>query len=143
MMRALEAGAESASAVGENLGLSVSAVTQVANRLESLGLIQRTETLSDRRVKPLALTDRGRELLDLRNQVRVERADTAMRRISLEDQTAILQALTILRDAWISEDPSKAVPVISAEVSQQSTTTSSTEELTSMARRMIETHRPA
>src|SRR3954470_22134365 len=58
LMRLLYPDAKSHSSVGEELGISVSAITQVANRLEILGLVERQENATDRRIKNLKLTEK-------------------------------------------------------------------------------------
>ena len=63
MLRILNGAPHTTSAVGESLGLSVSAITQMANRLEASGLVARTDDESDRRIKMLSLTQRGRDIM--------------------------------------------------------------------------------
>src|SRR5215472_9587622 len=52
----LQAGPRTVSAVSEELGISVSATTQIADRLERAGLVERVAERDDRRMKLLRLT---------------------------------------------------------------------------------------
>jgi DNA-binding MarR family transcriptional regulator len=131
MMRALEAGPEPASTVGDQLCLSVSAVTQVANRLENLGLITRTGVTTDRRVKLLSLTSLGREWLDQRNRFRIERVQAALGRIAPEDRASILRSLRTLDTAWQAERAVRKARKLLSEPDE-----SSAEELSNFAVRL-------
>ena len=66
------------SSLGEELGLSVSAVTQMANRLDAIGLLARNEDPTDRRVKNLTLTPLGLELMRKRQERRVLLLETVL-----------------------------------------------------------------
>jgi len=50
--------------LGEYLGVSSAAVSQLLERLVKQGLILRSEDPNDRRVKQIVLTDRGNQILD-------------------------------------------------------------------------------
>src|SRR5215475_13228987 len=58
----------SMSEIGRELNLSPSAVTQVSDRLERRGLIERVFLDEDRRVRKLRLTKKGQQLVRLREQ---------------------------------------------------------------------------
>jgi DNA-binding MarR family transcriptional regulator len=51
------------SEIGDELGVSSAAASQMLDRLVQQGLITRTEDPNDRRVKRLVITDRGKQLL--------------------------------------------------------------------------------
>ena len=51
------------SEIGDELGVSSAAASQMLDRLVNQGLITRTEDPDDRRVKRLVLTDTGKQLL--------------------------------------------------------------------------------
>src|SRR5207244_9136663 len=55
----LYTGPRTLSALGDELAISVSAVTQIADRLERAGLVERVAAPDDRRMKHLRLTSRG------------------------------------------------------------------------------------
>src|SRR5580658_1807408 len=78
VMRLLYAGPSTPSEISAQLSLSVSAITQVANRLEALGLIERSEDCDDRRVRHLRLSARGHALMFRRHTGRVHRAQVAL-----------------------------------------------------------------
>ena len=50
--------------LGDHLGITRAAASQMLNRLVQHGLILRSEDPDDRRAKQLALTDKGREVLE-------------------------------------------------------------------------------
>lgn len=85
VMRMLYAGPSTASELSTQLSLSVSAITQVSNRLEGLGLIERSEDFEDRRVRHLRLTQKGHSLMYRRHTARVRSARMAL--AALDDQT--------------------------------------------------------
>ena len=59
----LQAGPRTVSAISEELGISVSASTQIADRLERAGFVERVAGQDDRRMKKLQLTLHGAEVL--------------------------------------------------------------------------------
>jgi DNA-binding MarR family transcriptional regulator len=65
---------QSMSALSSELGISLSAMTQIANRLERDDLVKRVTKNNDRRVRCLQLTQRGQQMMQLREDVRVARA---------------------------------------------------------------------
>lgn len=88
-----EGGPKSHSAVSDELGISVSAVTQVANRLEALGYVERVESARDRRVKLLKLTSHGVRLMAARRDYRVEQALRALSALDTKTQDQLLSVL--------------------------------------------------
>ena len=56
-------GALGVSDIGDELGISCAAASQMLDRLVQQGLITRSEDPKDRRAKQLVLTDRGRQVL--------------------------------------------------------------------------------
>jgi DNA-binding MarR family transcriptional regulator len=82
--------------IGNDLGVTNSAASQMLDRLVQIKLINRTEDPSDRRGKLVVLTDRGREILikgSLANQLWLE--DLA-RSMTPEEQVQVKQAIIIL-----------------------------------------------
>ena len=61
------------STLGRDLGISLSALTQIADRLERAGLVQRLAEGTDRRVRCLQLTPRGEKIMRQRHAARVDR----------------------------------------------------------------------
>jgi DNA-binding MarR family transcriptional regulator len=92
-------GRRTMSQVGDSLGISVSAVTQMADRLERAGLVERvSEVGGDRRARFLQLTARGQTMMQERNAMRVSRASVALRRLTPEQRQSILDALDTLEN---------------------------------------------
>lgn len=94
-------GPRTMSQIGEELGISVSAVTQLADRLEKVDLVERqaVDREGDRRARYLALTPRGAELMESRRRCRVQRVAAALARLPDSDQTRVVAALETLLSA--------------------------------------------
>ena len=99
MMRLLAQKTWTPSNLGEELGLSVSAVTQMANRLDSIGYVSRTEDPVDRRVKHLTLTPLGRERMERRQARRINRLEVVLQNMAVERQVEFLRLLEELTEA--------------------------------------------
>ena len=56
-------GSNSVSSIGEHLGVTSAAASQLLERLVQQGIIQRVEDQHDRRVRQIILTDDGRQLI--------------------------------------------------------------------------------
>ena len=92
-------GRRTMSQIGDELAISVSAVTQVADRLERAQLVERLPDVGgDRRTRFLQLTAHGKLLMEARSEARLHRAASALRRLSSEQRRAVLDALEVLRD---------------------------------------------
>jgi DNA-binding MarR family transcriptional regulator len=98
----LQSGPAAMSAVGEELGISMSAVTQIADRLERSGFVERIPGDEDRRMKRLVLTDHGREVMGARHQRRVGRVSAVLKGLSPERRVDVLAALNDLLAASAS-----------------------------------------
>ena len=92
----LDPGPRTISDLAKELSITVSAVTQLADRLEAAGLVERLAGLDDRRTKRLRLTDRGAETLRARRQRRLTRAAEVLRGLPPADRAKVLKALTTL-----------------------------------------------
>ena len=98
----LLAGQHTMSQLGEELGISVSAVTQIADRLIKLDMAHRLNTDSasgDRRVRYLALTPTGESLMRSRRDGRRERVAGVLQHLSAPEQNAVRSALELLLQA--------------------------------------------
>ena len=97
-------GAKSMSAVSRELGVSHSAVTQISDRLEQADLVTRVAEDNDRRVRCLRLTDRGKEIMRLRETARIERVSAVLEHLSPQAKQDLRNALkTLLKacaDTW-------------------------------------------
>lgn len=95
----LQGGPRSMTLLGEELAISVSAVTQIADRLERTGLVERVAEADDRRMKLLRLTESGAELMRGRREMRIERVGEVLARLSPDVRAAALKAIRALVDA--------------------------------------------
>lgn len=95
----LREGSLSMSAIGRELGISLSAVTQIADRLERTELVCRVAQDTDRRVRLLQLTPTGSEMVQQRHARRVERVLSVLQALRPEEWEPILQALQRLAEA--------------------------------------------
>ncbi len=87
-------GKRTMSQVSEDLSISVSAVTQMADRLEKTGMVERVSDCGgDRRTRFLQLTPHGQTLMESRHILRISRATAILRLVSVEERREILQAL--------------------------------------------------
>lgn len=93
------------SAIGDHLGVTNAAASQMVDRLVQLGLLERSEDPQDRRVRQLTLTAEGKKVVEesmaARRQWMVQLTDA----LTPQDQRAITAALTILTDAAVHLEP--------------------------------------
>jgi DNA-binding MarR family transcriptional regulator len=82
--------------LGDKLGLTSSAASQLLERLVQQGLILRSEDPSDRRVKQLILTDKGRQILQGSIQARQSWLSDLAETLSDCEKEAIIAALNIM-----------------------------------------------
>lgn len=105
----LHEGRRTMSQIGEDLGISVSAVTQMADRLEKAGMVERVaEPGGDRRTRHLQLTRHGDDLMRSRREERRRRAGDVLRHLPPEKRTAISEALDALLEACRLQGPDAA-----------------------------------
>jgi DNA-binding MarR family transcriptional regulator len=86
-------GARSMKELSVELGVSQSAITQIADRLEAAGLVTRGAVGDDRRVKNLELTPRARKLLREREEQRIDRVREILEQLSPPDREVLLESL--------------------------------------------------
>ncbi len=87
------------SSLGEDLGVTSAAASQMIERLVQQGLLERCEDPRDRRVRQVALTARGRELVEHSTQARRSWTEGLTRVLSPEEQKQIAAALHRLAEA--------------------------------------------
>jgi MarR family transcriptional regulator, organic hydroperoxide resistance regulator len=93
MMQALAPGVElPMSALADELHCDASNVTGIVDRLEERGLIERRPDPADRRVKRLAITDKGAELRE-RMLARLFEPPAAMKRLTRSEQITLRELL--------------------------------------------------
>lgn len=95
----LQFGPQSMSAISEEFQISVSAVTQLADRLERAGLVERVSGSDDRRCKMLQLTPYGANVMQTRAQWRVQRVASVLSQLEPAERDALIEAIQILFDA--------------------------------------------
>lgn len=101
----LQAGPRTLSSLSQDLYISVSAMTQIADRLERSGMVERVSGAEDRRVRLLQLSPLGVERMKSRRAFRINRAEEALMQLSEEERCTILNAVTRLLDAATETAP--------------------------------------
>jgi DNA-binding MarR family transcriptional regulator len=101
---ALFGGACSMKELSLRLGVSQSAITQLADRLEAAGMVTRGPIGDDRRVRNLELTDRARKLMRIREERRIERVMQILARMSTDGREAVMSSMAALKDAVQSDE---------------------------------------
>src|SRR3954451_5341709 len=86
----------SMSEIGRELSLSPSAVTQVSNRLERRGLIERVFQDEDRRVRKLRLTRKGQQLVRSRERKQLRRIAAALDTLTSNELSQVTTGLQTL-----------------------------------------------
>jgi DNA-binding MarR family transcriptional regulator len=92
----LHGGPQPMSSLGRELGVSLSAITQIADRLERAELVTRVARGRDRRVRRLELTARGEKMMRLHEQVRIQRMSAALEHLSPKQRQDVAAALQTL-----------------------------------------------
>ncbi len=105
LMRLQHGGACGVSDIGVSLGVTSAAASQMIDRLVHMGLLERAEDPTDRRVKLLNLTDAGRGLLQRSEEARRRWIDTLGLHLDAERQAAIVIALGYLTEAARKTEP--------------------------------------
>lgn len=101
-------GSQTMSALSRELGISLSAITQIADRLGRSKMVERISEVEDRRVKTLRLTDQGREMMRLRRERRKRRVTEVLGSLDPDSRQAVLFALHTLLDAAHKTAPDAA-----------------------------------
>ena len=84
--------------LGDHLGVTSAAASQMLERLVQQGLILRTEDPNDRRVKQIVLTDKGQRVLDEGIRARQRWLDDLAESLSASEKESIMMGLNILID---------------------------------------------
>ena len=96
------------SAISRELGISLSAVTQIADRLERAGLVHRVAQKEDRRVRILQMTPRAIRMMRRREEKRVQSALRVLETLPAEERESVVEALQRLLKA--SRDTTREGP---------------------------------
>ncbi len=89
-------GSQPMSALSHALGVSLSALTQIADRLERARLVKRVAEENDRRVRCLQLTARGEKMTRKRREARVLRTLAVLEHLSAPQREAVRASLEVL-----------------------------------------------
>jgi DNA-binding MarR family transcriptional regulator len=101
----LQGGPRTLSAISEELAISVSATTQIADRLERAGLVERVAGVDDRRTKYLQLAPHGMEMMRTRRELRVKRTQNALAQLSPDQRQMTLKVMRAMLEASHSVVP--------------------------------------
>ncbi|HET7011703.1 MAG TPA: MarR family transcriptional regulator [Anaerolineales bacterium] len=95
--------------VGDDLGVTAAAASQMAERLVQLGLIERSEDVDDRRVKRIRLTPEGRAIVAKGVEARVAWIKGLKRFLDPSEQAQAVAVLARLTEAAQELDASAPV----------------------------------
>lgn len=113
LMRLYNQGRCPVSSIGDELGITTPAASQLVERLVQLELLERSEDPDDRRVKVVTLSQKGRDLLQQGIEAHLGWMDQIASGLPEAEQTLILKALTTLTEAasQIEEDNEVVDPI--------------------------------
>lgn len=92
------------SCLSKELGISMSAVTQLADRLEKAELVERYAEPDDLRVKRLRLSERGKQIMISRRERRIMRFEKALELMSVDDRNLVEPIFQKLYEASLMID---------------------------------------
>jgi DNA-binding MarR family transcriptional regulator len=92
--------------MGDHLGVSNAAASQMLERLVQQGLVSRAEDPNDRRAKQIALTERGRQVVGESIQARQSWLEALALSLSPAEKEQVDQAIKILIQKAASLEPS-------------------------------------
>lgn len=95
----LQSGPATMTVLGDELAISLSAVTQIADRLERAGMVERIADAEDRRMKKLVLTPHGVSVMRARWERRVRHCSGALQGLPQARRAEVLSALRDLLTA--------------------------------------------
>lgn len=99
LMRLHFTGEADISDIGEQLGVSNAAASQLVERLVRMGLLERREDHFDRRIKRLTLTPAGHELAEELVDTRRRWMEKFTNSLTSQQRESIFQALQVMTDA--------------------------------------------
>ena len=95
----LQEGPRPMSMLSREMGVSLSAMTQIADRLERSRLVKRVSEDADRRVRCLQLTPHGEHLMHRRDEEHLQSAQAVLRHLSPSARSEMLNSLEKLLQA--------------------------------------------
>jgi DNA-binding MarR family transcriptional regulator len=91
--------------LSRELAVSLSAMTQIADRLERAKLVRRVSTANDRRIRRLQLTDRGKRVMQLHETARIDRVLAVFELLTPKTRKEALATLeTLLRASMAARE---------------------------------------
>jgi MarR family transcriptional regulator, lower aerobic nicotinate degradation pathway regulator len=96
---ALVEGPRAMSELGRELGVPLSAIPHLADRLERARLVRRVAVGGDRRVRRLQLTPRGAKLMVLHHETRVRRVLAMLEQLAPRARRDVIAALQMMIQA--------------------------------------------
>jgi DNA-binding MarR family transcriptional regulator len=96
MLHIFHKGACGVSDIGSDLGVTNSAASQMLERLVQQKIITRTEDPSDRRVKQIVLTDKGRQILQESSRANQRWLEDLAGKLTPAEQEQVTNSLVIL-----------------------------------------------
>ena len=98
LLRLHKQGVCGVSDIGDDLGITSAAASQMLERLVQQGLIVRAEDPNDRRAKQIALTDKGRDMLHEGFRAHQSWLSDLARKLPADEHPQVIEALRILID---------------------------------------------
>lgn len=105
MMTLYHRGACGVSDIGEQLGITVAAASQLVDRLVQQGLLERTEDTADRRFKQVSLAPQGKALIASGIEYRQRWMELLTQALTPDEQEKVSGALSLLTQAAQRLDP--------------------------------------
>lgn len=96
--------------IGEHLGISNAASSQMIDRLVQQALVLRQEDPDDRRFKRLLLSPRGREIIEANIESKRRWVTSLTTALSAEERATIIQALNLLTGAALRLEETEQAP---------------------------------
>ncbi len=101
----LQPTARTLSELSRELGISVSAVTQLTDRLELAGLVERVTGTEDRRTRRVQLTATGAEMMRVRQSARIAKVIRALELLPPNQGDEVLSSIRVLLEAATAAAP--------------------------------------
>lgn len=108
-------GPKTMGAMSKELGITHSAITQIADRLERGGVVERVPESEDRRCKSLRLTDRGKGQMRSRRERRVSHVSHVLAGLGADERQSVVTALQTLLEAGRAANADLAQQSVSPE----------------------------
>jgi len=100
-------GISSVSHIGDRLGVTSAAASQMLERLVRQGLIARSEDPNDRRVKQVVLTEQGGRFIDEAMKARQRWFQSVAEEMTAKERRTVVTGLRILLDRVRKTDPDR------------------------------------